>query len=133
MLVNASLDKWALIVLLIAILPIIGLMGYAIFVALRRSVKTQKLREQEIKESTDQTQVELFMKVYGGKENIKNVKREMGRISVEVEDIEKVDVEELKGLGASGVLLVGNVVKCAFGDRAPYIYNILTSGKDNNG
>jgi PTS system D-glucosamine-specific IIC component len=107
-------------------------MVYAIIVALRRSLKTQKQREKEISESSDDTQFELFMNVYGGKDNIKDVKREMGRISVEVENIEKVDVEELKNLGATGILLVGNVVKSAFGDRAPYIYNILINGKDKN-
>ncbi len=132
MLLNISSEIWAYIILAIAIIPIIGLMVYAIIVALRRSSKTQKQREKEISESSDDTQIELFMNVYGGKDNIKDVKREMGRISVEVENIEKVDVEELKNLGATGILLVGNVVKSAFGDRAPYIYNILINGKDKN-
>jgi len=132
MLLNISSEIWAYIILAIAIIPIIGLMVYAIIVALRRSLKTQKQREKEISESSDDTQIELFMNVYGGKDNIKDVKREMGRISVEVENIEKVDVEELKNLGATGILLVGNVVKSAFGDRAPYIYNILINGKDKN-
>ncbi|HHX00669.1 MAG TPA: PTS transporter subunit EIIB [Acholeplasmataceae bacterium] len=132
MLLNISSEIWAYIILAIAIIPIIGLMVYAIIVALRRSSKMQKQREKEISESSDDTQIELFMNVYGGKDNIKDVKREMGRISVEVENIEKVDVEELKNLGATGILLVGNVVKSAFGDRAPYIYNILINGKDKN-
>lgn len=127
-----STQEWTLIILAIAILPILGLMVYAITVALRRSAKRNQMRAKEISESVDESQIELFTTVYGGKENIKDVKREMGRISVEVVDIEKVKVEELKELGASGVLLVGNVVKSAFGDRAPYIYKILANGNGEN-
>jgi len=130
--VLSSLDIWALIVLAIAIIPIIGLMVYAIVIAVRRSVKVEKIREKEISESTDQTQYELFMNAYGGKENIKNVKRELSRVIVEVNDLEKVNADEFKNLGATGVYIAGNVIKCSFGDRAPYIYNILMSGKYAN-
>ena len=53
----------------------------------------------------------------------------MSRVSVAVKDLEKVKTEELKEMGATGVLLVGNVVKCSFGDRAPYIYKLLNEDK----
>ena len=42
----------------------------------------------------------------------------MSRVSVEVKDIEKVDTQGLKDNGASGVLLVGNVVKCSYKEGA---------------
>lgn len=125
-------DTLTLIILAIAILPILGLMVYAIVVALKRSKLRDSKRQQEISESVDDSQVELFNEVYGGKENIKDVQREMGRISVKVEDIDIVQVEKLKELGANSVLLVGDTVKCSFGDRALYIYNILKDGHDIN-
>lgn len=128
---NISADNLTYIILAIAIVPIVILMVYAIIVALKRSTKRNELREKEISESTDDSQIELFTTVYGGKDNILDVKRELGRISVTVGDVEKVELEQLQELGANGVLVVGSVVKCSFGDRAPYIYKIL-AGDDKN-
>lgn len=131
-LINMSNETITLIILAVAIIPILALMVYAIVVALKRSTKRNELRQKEISATVDDSQVELFNEVYGGKDNIKDVKREMGRIHVTVADIEKVQLEQLKELGANGVLLVGNVVKCSYGDRAPYIYNILTNKEGKN-
>jgi PTS system D-glucosamine-specific IIC component len=125
-------EEITLIILAVAIVPILALIVYAIVVALRRSSKVIYERAQEISTSDDTSQVELFREVYGGVDNIKKVYKERGRISVQVIDIEKVQVEKLKELGANGVLLVGDTVKCSFGDRAPYIYNILTFGQNQN-
>lgn len=122
-------DEVALVILAICIVPIAILMIYAIVVAIRRSNKTSVARKLEIESNHDDSQKDLFFHVYGGFDNIQDVKIEMSRISVTVVDIEKVVVEELKELGANGVLLVDNVVKCSFGDRAPYIYKILTDGR----
>ena len=41
------------------------------------------------------------------------------------EDIEKVDGERLKELGATGVLLVGDLVKASFSDRAKYVHKLM--------
>ena len=60
-----------------------------------------------------------------GKENIENVEVEMSRLTVTVKDIDLVNPEVLKQNGANNVLLVGNKVKCSFGDKATEIYNIL--------
>jgi phosphotransferase system IIB component len=57
---------------------------------------------------------------------------QMSRISVTVNDLEKVEVEKLKEMGASGILLVDNIVKCSFGDRASYIYNLLKKDDKND-
>lgn len=128
---NISADSLTYIILAIAIVPIIILMVYAIIVALRRSNQRNEQREKEIGESTDESQIELFTTVYGGKENILDVNRELGRISVTVEDVEKVDLERLQELGANGVLVMGKIVKSSFGDRASYIYKILAGDEKN--
>lgn len=49
----------------------------------------------------------------------------MNRIIVNVKDIELVDAEKIKELGATGVLLAGNTVKCGFGDKAKYVYELM--------
>ena len=128
---NISADSLTYIILAIAIVPIIILMVYAIIVALRRSNQRNEQREKEIGESTDESQIELFTTVYGGKENILDVNRELGRISVTVEDVEKVDLERLQELGANGVLVMGKIVKSSFADRASYIYKILAGDEKN--
>ena len=42
-----------------------------------------------------------------------------------VKDIEKVDGERLKELGATGVPLVGDLVKASFSDRAKYVHKLM--------
>ena len=60
-----------------------------------------------------------------GKDNIENVEVEMSRLTITVKDIDLVNPEILKQNGANNVLLVGDKVKCSFGDKATEIYNIL--------
>ncbi len=126
-----SYTQVTLIILALAVLPIMGLMVYAIIVAIRNSTKRAEARKQEISETHDESQAELFFEVYGGRENIVNVERQLSRVSVTVNDVEKVEVEKLQELGASGVLIVGNMIKCSYGDRATYIFNILNEGESN--
>ncbi|MCK9536123.1 MAG: hypothetical protein M0R05_00820 [Bacilli bacterium] len=116
---------WTIIILAICVLPIMVLMLYALIMTINKRRQQTLARNKEIKESTDNTQKELFYRLYGGEDNIVNVTGELSRISVQVKEIDKVLVEELKETGAKGVLLVNDIVKCSFGDRASYIYKLL--------
>ena len=66
-----------------------------------------------------------------GSGNIKEVNMEMSRITVTVNDVEIVNAERIKELGASGVLLVGNMVKCSFKENVEEIYNDLKGAISN--
>jgi glucose-like phosphotransferase system IIB component len=132
MILLLSTQDLSLIILGICIIPILVLMIYAITVTIRKNRKLGLEREQEARTSDDQSQRQLFLEVFGGKENIENVMVQMSRISVTVNDLEKVEVEKLKEMGASGILLVDNIVKCSFGDRASYIYNLLKKDDKND-
>ncbi|RZH97057.1 glucose PTS transporter subunit EIIB, partial [Staphylococcus condimenti] len=57
----------------------------------------------------------------GGKPNIKHLDACITRLRVEVNDKAKVDVQELKDLGASGVLEVGNNMQAIFGPKSDQI------------
>ncbi|WP_144780705.1 glucose-specific PTS transporter subunit IIBC [Macrococcoides caseolyticum] len=57
----------------------------------------------------------------GGKENIKHLDACITRLRVEVNDKSKVDVGELKALGAAGVLEVGNNMQAIFGPKSDQI------------
>ncbi|BFK80704.1 glucose-specific PTS transporter subunit IIBC [Clostridium baratii] len=54
----------------------------------------------------------------GGKENINNLDACITRLRVIVNDVSKVDKEELKNLGASGVMEVGNNIQAIFGPKS---------------
>ena len=49
----------------------------------------------------------------------------MSRLTVTVKDIELVKPEAIKENGATGVLLVGNQVKCSFGEKAEEVSKLL--------
>ena len=79
---------------------------------------------QDLAATEDDTQKNCSC-AFMGADNIESVSRELSRISVRVKDIDKVLVEELKETGAKGILLVNDIVKCNFGDRAAYIFRLL--------
>ena len=114
-----------LILLALCLLPIIGLMLYAIIVAIMKRNQLSKQQQVQIAEDTNTSQSQLFFQLFGEKTNIVSVSQEMSRVSVQVKDVNQVSLEELKNQGATGILVAGNTVKCGFGDLAVYIYNIL--------
>ena len=118
-----SNDGWALILLAICIVPIAILIIFAIVKSIMKARKKQK--EQENSEGVDEEQRAIFLNAYGGSENIESVSIERQKITVVVKDIEKVQGEELKNLGATGVLLLGNEVRASFSDRAESVYNLI--------
>lgn len=110
-----------LILLAVCIIPIAVLALFAIF----KTIKNQKKKNKSISDEVDLEQQEIFYNAYGGSENILEVNLEMNRVTVKVVDIEKVDGEKLKELGATGVLLVGDLVKASYSDRAKYVYKLM--------
>lgn len=119
-------EALALILLAICVLPIAALIIYS-FVRVILNSKKHGVEQQKIidGQEKDLEQRAIFYEAFGGESNVKNIENEMNRIIVEVEDITLVNGESLKELGATGVLLVGNIVKCGFGDRAKYIYELM--------
>lgn len=120
------MDKYLIWVVLV---PIIVIMILIILVAIKIS-KNQISRKKIFKEYADNNEIDesqrmVFLEAFGGSENIISVSHEMSRISVNAKDIEKVQLEKLKSLGASGILVLGNVVKCSFKDQAEYIYHLI--------
>ncbi|MBS6005756.1 MAG: glucose-specific PTS transporter subunit IIBC [Clostridium baratii] len=58
------------------------------------------------------------LEALGGKENINNLDACITRLRVIVNDVSKVNKEELKSLGASGVMEVGNNIQAIFGPKS---------------
>ena len=85
-------------------------------------VKTQIENSQD---ELDQITAEI-LKALGGKRNIVSVDACITRLRVEVKDKSKVDKEALKGLGAAGVIEVGNGIQAIFGAKADRYKNAIS-------
>ena len=126
MLDTALRENIAILLLLISVVPIFILMVYAIVRSILNRGKEEAKRQQAIGDlSIDQAQQELFNNAFGGTDNIVSVEIVMSRLTITIVDMEKVQSEQLKELGATSVLLVGNQVKVAFGDRSNYVYQMI--------
>jgi glucose PTS system EIICBA or EIICB component len=62
-----------------------------------------------------------ILNAMGGKENIAHLDACITRLRVSVNDVKHVDKEQLKKLGAAGVLEVGNNIQAIFGPRSETI------------
>lgn len=113
----------------IFIIPVIIIIVLLIIVGIniaKKQISRKKIFKEELKSGTvDENQRKLFLDAYGGEDNVLAVKQVLSRVTVSVDNVEKVALETLKELGATGVLVVGNEIKCSFGERATIIYNLI--------
>ena len=117
---NIPLWGWILIV------PVCLIVILAIVAFIIRFTKTIKLNRKGKKTSINVN--EDLLLAYGGKENIESVSKEMTRLTVSVVDLEKVNPERIKELGAKNVLIMGNQVKSTYEDL-DNAYASLNGGK----
>jgi PTS system N-acetylglucosamine-specific IIC component len=73
--------------------------------------------------SATDSKAEQLIAAFGGRENLVNVDACITRLRMEVADTGKVDQARLKGLGAAGVIEVGNNVQAVFGTQAEALKN----------
>lgn len=112
------------IIAIVTLVPIFLLLIVATVIGLVRRIKMAKLYKKQKVNKNDELKIKLLESL-GSINNIESVKVEMSRLTITVKDIELVNADLLKTYGANGVLLVGNMVKCSFGDRAEEISNLL--------
>ncbi len=125
-LLEANLSTEALIIILVCTIPVAFLIIMAIINTVRLTKKRKALREAAISEQPlDEEQQKIFYEAYGGLENIKSIRKEARRVIVQVSDLDKVNLEKLPELGATGVLVVADEIRASFSDRADYVYNLI--------
>lgn len=112
------------IIAIVTLVPIFLLLIVATVIGLVRRIKMAKLYKKQKVNNNDELKIKLLESL-GSINNIESVKVEMSRLTITVKDIELVNADLLKTYGANGVLLVGNMVKCSFGDRAEEVSNLL--------
>lgn len=109
---------------IIALCTFIPIFVLAIVAVVIRIVKTAKLAKGYKKENKNLELKQILLQAFG-ENNIENVEAEMSRLTITVKDIDLVNPEVLKANGANGVLLMGNKVKCSFGEKAEEICKLL--------
>jgi phosphotransferase system IIB component len=105
-------ENLAIILMLIIVVPIILL---SLFVFVRIFIKGLKSGRKVEKLDID---TGIILDAFGGKDNITDVVREMSRVTITLKDIELINKDMLMNLGATGILLVGDKVKCNFKEKA---------------
>ena len=117
-------EEISIILLLCTLVPIAILIVLAFVLRIKNS-KLSKSKISNQNEEVDEEQKSIFIEAYGGKENIVSVNIERNKIYVKVNNIDEVNGEKLKELGAENVLLIGDEVRSSFGDRAQNVYKLL--------
>lgn len=113
-----------LLVGLISVGIIFALLIVAAVIALVKRIKMARKYNPKKAGSFD-TELKAALIDAFGNDNIESVQVEMSRLTITVKDIDLVNADLLKELGANGVLLMGNKVKCSFGEKAKEIYELL--------
>ena len=94
-------------------------------------------REDDEEESTNSNMnsselASQILVALGNKENLRSLDACITRLRVQVEDINAVDKDKLKELGAAGVMVVGNNIQAIFGPKSDTLkseINEIISGK----
>ncbi len=123
MLFLEELPLFYIILAICVVVPIFILIIVAFIIALIKRIKMAKKYNPNSKQLPNE-QATLLLSALG-ENNIISVEVEMSRLTIEVKDVDAVQPEKIKEAGANGVLLVGNKVKCSFGDKAEEISKLL--------
>jgi phosphotransferase system IIB component len=110
---------------LVTLVPIFVLLIVATIIGVTKRIKMASKYKKGKNTFVNEELQKNLLEAFGNKENITEVGVEMSRVTVTVKDIELVKPEVIKENGSTGVLLVGNQVKCSFGDKAEEISKLL--------
>ncbi|HGN0042872.1 TPA: PTS glucose transporter subunit IIBC [Proteus mirabilis] len=106
--------------------PIIGIL-YAItyysifrFLIVKLNLKTpgREVEDKNAKQADKSSMGQSLVAAFGGKDNISSLDACITRLRIGVKEIDKVDRDELKRLGAAGVVVVGSGIQAIFGPKS---------------
>lgn len=126
---------WYLVLVVGAVFAVVYYFGFR-FLITKFNLKTPG-REDDVESDSNTTlsNSELafgILEALGNKENIKSLDACITRLRVAVEDINKVDQDKLKSLGAAGVMVVGNNLQAIYGPKSDTLkseINEIIAGK----
>lgn len=123
---NMEFELVLWIITIVCILPILVIAAIA-FVKLviknrenKKILKNANASEVKLKKGKKEPKVsQNYLSYFGSEDNILSISKNLTRVTIEVKNLEMVDLEGLKKEGV-GVLITGNVIKCssqAFADQ----------------
>ena len=107
-------ENMALIMLGICIIPIAVLIVLAFVMKFKKVSKSKLTKEDNTNAEVDPEVRKEFYDAYGSESNVTSVTSELSRIKVKVNNVELVNTEKLKELGAVNVLIIGDEVRASF-------------------
>ncbi|GIM30619.1 PTS glucose transporter subunit IIABC [Clostridium polyendosporum] len=124
---------WWLVIPIGLVFSIVYYFGFR-FVIRKLDLKTPGREDEEsanVNVQGDELAAQI-LEALGGKENIKHLDACITRLRVTVNDVKHVDSQQLKNLGAAGVMQVGENIQAIFGGKSDIIksqINEIMSGK----
>lgn len=122
----ASEETLSLIILICCIVPVAVLIVLALVLRIRNSRLSSKNGVESAPSlEEDKEQRANFLDAYGGEDNVLEISLERSKISVKVKEVDKVNGDRLKELGAVNVIIIGNEVRSSYSDRASSVYELI--------
>lgn len=129
---------WWLVIPVGLVFSVIYYFGFR-FAIRKWNIKTPGREDiEEVEDTTKKSGnlAENILGALGGKTNIKSLDACITRLRISVENIAKVDKNQIKALGASGVLVVGNNIQAIFGPKSDQIkteiHKLMKSRRDSS-
>lgn len=114
-------EPWWITIILGLIFAVVYYFLFRFFITKFNLMTPGREEEDKKKKEENETTGDLpyhILEAMGGKENIAHLDACITRLRVSVNDVKKVDKDELKKLGAAGVLEVGNNIQAIFGPKS---------------
>jgi hypothetical protein len=83
-----------------------------------------KMAVKKLKKKTGKPVTNDIIDMFGGTDNILSVKRDLTRVTVELKNLEAVDLDRLQALNV-GTLIVGNTIKCSSEEIAEVLMPLI--------
>ncbi len=107
------------VITIVCILPIVVLAGIVFVKMIIKNHRNNKvLKEDGVpeviieKRKNKKSQSTNYLEYFGDQNNIVSISKTLTRVTIEVKELDKVDLEGLKKEGV-GILIAGNTIKCS--------------------
>lgn len=118
----SKIDAWLIYIgVIVGVIIILGLVFY--FTCGLRSKREKSGKVEHV--VVDELFIETLLSGLGGKDNIKNVSIDNGRVKFNIIDLDLLNQEAIKTVSTSGAFITGNNVKLLFKYDSEVIVNTL--------
>lgn len=125
--INSQFELILWVITIVCVLPVVVLAAIVFIKLIIKNLRNKKALKEagapevklEKRKRNKKGITTNYLTYFGNESNVVSVSKNMTRVTVEVKELDKVDLEGLKKEGV-GILITGNVIKCssqAFADQ----------------